>query len=46
MASFETNNSKNWSLNTKKKKKKKKIPTQLVQDFGSVGKGQHNIFFF
>ena len=45
MASFETNNSKNWSLNTKKKKKKKKIPTQLLQDFGSVGKGQHNIFF-
>ena len=44
MASFETNNSKNWSLNTKKKKKK--IPTQLLQDFGSVGKGQHNIFFF
>ena len=42
MASFETNNSKNGSLNTKKKKK---IPTQLLQDFGSVGKGQHNIFF-
>ena len=39
MASFETNNSKNWSLNTKKKKKKKKL-----QDFGSE-KGNTTYFF-
>ena len=39
MASFVTNIQ--WNLNTRKNK----IPTQLLQDFGSVRKGQHNNFF-
>ena len=30
----------------KKKKKKKKKATEVFQNFGSVGKGQTNIFFF
>ena len=36
---------KNAKLNIKKKKKKKKA-TQVFLNFGSLGKGQTNIFFF
>ena len=37
---------KDAKLNIKKKKKKrKKKATQVFQNFGSVGKGQTNIFF-
>ena len=40
---------KNAKLNIKKQKnktKQKKNATQVFQNFGSVGKGQTNIFFF
>ena len=37
---------KNAKLNIKKKKKKKKSRPFFPKFFGSVGKGQRNIFFF